>query len=53
VLLPVTEAFQRSTVDALVAEVRIQTVVREIGGKPDFAPRRRRQTAPSGEDRSL
>jgi hypothetical protein len=51
VLLPGIEVFQRSTVDALVAEVRTQTVVREIGASPDFAPPQRRQTARSDGDR--
>lgn len=51
VLLPGTEVFQRSTVDALVGEVRTQTVVRETGVSSDFAPPRRRQTARSAGDR--
>ncbi|MEV6339355.1 hexose kinase [Nocardia vinacea] len=51
VLLPGTEVFQRSTVDALVGEVRAQTMVREIGAASDFAPRPRRQTARSDGDR--
>ncbi|WP_051183269.1 PfkB family carbohydrate kinase [Nocardia vinacea] len=38
VLLPGTEIFQRSTVDALVGEVRTQTVVREIGASSDLRP---------------
>ncbi|WP_433520205.1 1-phosphofructokinase family hexose kinase [Nocardia pseudovaccinii] len=51
VLLPGTEVFQRSTVDALVAEVRTQTVMREIATPPVFAPGQRRQTARADGDR--